>query len=87
MPSHNPLSQMTLTQLVVPVLLFLILSPGRFSLWPIDGSWSHDTPKTSYTAIAVSSLVFLGVWFGLNYAFVEYYHTPCTCDNAPPKEQ
>jgi hypothetical protein len=59
--------------IIVPVLLFIILSPGLLlNLPPVDGVWFVSV-KTSYASIIVHALVFALVYWLLRKYFPQYY--------------
>ena len=59
--------------ILIPVLLFIVLSPGLLlTLPPLSkGLWCSF--QTSFAAILVHALVFGGVYWGLRKTFPAYY--------------
>ena len=59
--------------LIVPVILFILLSPGLLVTLPPESKGYYMSRQTSLRAVLVHALVFLGVYYGLRTCFAKYY--------------
>jgi hypothetical protein len=62
-----------LMNILVPALLFVLLSPGLLLTLPPTAKGVLISRETSIASILVHSLVFALVYFGLRKYFSEYY--------------
>jgi hypothetical protein len=58
---------------IVPVILFILLSPGVLLTLPPDGDRVFMTGTTNLTAVVVHALVFGAVYLALRTYFAKYY--------------
>ena len=63
-----------LADVLVPVLLFVLLSPGVLVTIPSNHGMYFMNGKTSLTAVAVHAVVFAVVYIGLRKVFHKYYN-------------
>ena len=64
----------TLMNILVPTLLFIVLSPGLLlTLPPVSQGKIFMSGQTSVTAILVHAVVFALVFFALRHYFSQYY--------------
>jgi hypothetical protein len=59
--------------LFVPVLLFILLSPGVLLTLPPGNKGVYMSRQTSLKAVAVHAVVFLAVYYALRTCFKKYY--------------
>ena len=59
--------------LFVPVILFILLSPGMLLTLPAGRKGVYMTRETSVSAVLVHAVVFLGVYYALRTCFAKYY--------------
>jgi len=62
-----------LTNILIPTLLFILLSPGLFLTLPPTSKGVWMSRETSIHAIFLHSLVFAFIYFLLRKFFAEYY--------------
>jgi hypothetical protein len=62
-----------LMNILVPALLFVLLSPGLLLTLPPTAKGVFMSKETSIPSILVHALVFALVYFGLRKYFAEYY--------------
>lgn len=62
-----------LANIIVPVLLFIILSPGMLLTIPKSSNGYFLSQQTSIPAVIVHALVFLVVYTVLRKIYKEYY--------------
>ncbi len=58
---------------IVPVVLFILLSPGVLLTLPPDGDRVFMTGTTSIAAVLVHAVVFGAVYLALRTYFAKYY--------------
>ena len=68
-PPHNRMD----ANLFVPVILFVLLSPGVLLTLPAGSKGFYMSRQTSLRAVLVHALVFLGVYYALRTCFAKYY--------------
>jgi len=62
-----------LTNILIPTLLFILLSPGLFLTLPPTSKGVWMSRETSIRSIFLHSLVFAFIYFLLRKFFAEYY--------------
>ena len=62
-----------LTNILIPTLLFILLSPGLFLTLPPASKGVWMSRETSIPSIFLHSLVFAFIYFLLRKFFAEYY--------------
>ena len=63
-----------LADVLVPVLLFILLSPGVLLTLPPLKKGVFMSNETCLTSVLVHALVFAGVYMGLRSTFPKYYN-------------
>ena len=63
-----------LADVLVPVLLFILLSPGVLLTLPPLRKGAYMSGETSLTSVLVHALVFAVVYMGLRQTFPKYYN-------------
>jgi hypothetical protein len=63
-----------LADLLVPVILFVLLSPGVLLTLPPLKKGVFMSHETSLTSVLVHAIVFAGVYMGLRKTFPQYYN-------------
>jgi hypothetical protein len=63
-----------LADILVPILLFIVLSPGFLLTIPSGSKGLFASGQTSYESIFVHALVFGAVYLGLRAVFPAYYN-------------
>jgi len=63
-----------LADVLVPVLLFILLSPGVLLTLPPLKRGVFMSGETSLTSVVVHALVFAAVYMGLRKTFAKYYN-------------
>ena len=63
-----------LADVLVPVLLFILLSPGVLLTLPPLRKGAFMSRETSLTSVLVHALVFAVVYMGLRKTFPKYYN-------------
>ena len=70
---YKMMDKKELMNILVPALLFVLLSPGLLLTLPPTAKGVWMSKETSIASILVHALVFALVYFGLRKYFAEYY--------------